>query len=85
MSHPIEPIQIPLTKEQQELIRQHSGQSAETLEVVPDPADSGPGRGLQFNWRLSVDTGIPGQQRRTDQAESGGSPDGTTPDTGSST
>jgi hypothetical protein len=49
-----QPIQIPLTEEQQELIRRLSGQSAETLELVPEATDpaGGAGRGLQFRWRL---------------------------------
>jgi hypothetical protein len=61
---PVEPIQIPLTEEQQQLIRRPSGQFAQVLELVPDATDSaaGAGRTLQFRWRLSVATGIPRQQ-----------------------
>lgn len=64
MAEPVESIQIPLTPEQQSLIRRLSGQFAQVLELVPDAAGgaSGEGRGLQFRWRLSVATGIPRQQ-----------------------
>jgi hypothetical protein len=64
MASPIQPIQIPLTDEQQALIRRLSGQFAQVLELTPDPADgaSGAGQGLQFRWRLSTATGIPRQQ-----------------------
>jgi hypothetical protein len=64
MGSPVQPIQIPLTEEQQALIRRLSGQFAQVLELVPDADDgaSGAGRGLQFRWRLSVATGIPRQQ-----------------------
>jgi hypothetical protein len=64
MDSPAEPIQIPLTEEQQQLIRRLSGQFAQALERVPDATDStaGAGRGLQFRWRLSATTGIPRQQ-----------------------
>ena len=52
MASPVQPIQIPLTDEQQTLIRRLSGQFAQVLELTPDPADgtSGAGRGLQFRW-----------------------------------
>jgi hypothetical protein len=58
------PIQVPLTPEQQALIRRLSGQHAEVLELTPEPQDpsSGAGEGLRFRWRLSVATGIPRQQ-----------------------
>jgi hypothetical protein len=58
MSTDEEPIQLPLTEEQQELIHRLTGEHAFALELVPD----GTGRGLQFNWRISVDSGIPRQQ-----------------------
>jgi hypothetical protein len=58
-----ETIQIPLTEEQQQLIRRLSGQFAQVLELTPDASGSaGAGRGLQFRWRLSIATGIPRQQ-----------------------
>jgi hypothetical protein len=59
-----ETIQIPLTEEQQQLIRRLSGQFAQVLELTPDASDAsaGAGRGLQFRWRLSIATGIPRQQ-----------------------
>ena len=64
MDSPVQPIQIPLTDEQQALIRRLSGQFAQVLELTPDPADwaAGSGCGLQFRWRLSTATGIPRQQ-----------------------
>ena len=58
-----QPIQVPLTPEQQALIQRLSGQHAEALELTPElesPA-SGAGEGLRFRWRLSVATGIPRQ------------------------
>jgi hypothetical protein len=64
MDDPVQPIQIPLTAEQQDLIKRLSGQYAQVLELVPDATDkaSGAGRALQFRWRLSVASGIPRQQ-----------------------
>jgi hypothetical protein len=63
MDSPVQPIQIPLTDEQQALIKRLSGQFAQVLELVPDSADSasGAGRALQFRWRLSTTSGIPRQ------------------------
>lgn len=59
-----EPIQIPLTREQQEIIRRMSGQSAQVLEIIPHAtgASEGDGRSLQFRWRLSSASGIPRQE-----------------------
>ena len=64
MGAPIPPIQLPLTEEQQALIKRLSGQHVQVLELVPDPADgaTGAGQGLNFRWRLSVATGIPRQR-----------------------
>lgn len=64
MSSPEPPIQIPLTEEQQELIHRLTGEHANVLELAVDSTDgsTGTGRGLCFNWRISVDSGIPRQQ-----------------------
>jgi hypothetical protein len=64
MSRAEEPIQFPLTEEQRELIHRITGEHVHALELIPDPADgsTGTGRGLSFNWRISVDSGIPRQQ-----------------------
>jgi hypothetical protein len=64
MSLPPQPIQIPLTEEQQALIQRLSGQHAQILELVPESTDgmSGVGRTMRFHWRLSTATGIPRQQ-----------------------
>jgi hypothetical protein len=64
MSSPIPPIQLPLTEEQQALIKRLSGQHVQVLELMPDPTDgaTGAGQGLSFQWRLSVATGIPRQR-----------------------
>jgi hypothetical protein len=71
MDDAVEPIQIPLTQEQQQLIQRLSGQFAQVLELTPDTADAsaGAGRGLKFRWRLSVASGIPRQQWGADQAD----------------
>ena len=63
MDSPLEPIQIPLTGEQQELIRRLSGQCAQVLELTPEPTDptAGAGQALSFRWRLSTATGVPRQ------------------------
>lgn len=63
MGTPTPPIQLPLTEEQQALIRRLSGQHFQVLELVPDPVDgaTGAGQGLSFHWRLSVASGIPRQ------------------------
>jgi hypothetical protein len=59
MTSSSDPIQIPLTPEQQKLIRQLSGQSAETLELTPDAAGSsdGVGAGFRFQWRFAGGAG----------------------------
>jgi len=82
MGTPIPPIQLPLTEEQQALIKRLSGQHVQVLELVPDPADgaTGAGHGLNFRWRLSVATGIPRQAW-----DFGGGPRPPAPDSGSST
>ena len=58
------PIQLPLTEEQQELIHRLTGEHANVLELALGNVDgsSGTGRGINFNWRISVDSGIPRQQ-----------------------
>jgi hypothetical protein len=63
MGTPMPQIQLPLTDEQQALIRRLSGQHVQVLELVPDATDgaTGAGQGLNFRWRLSVATGIPRQ------------------------
>ena len=63
-SPPGEPrIAIPLTEEQQALIRAMTGEHATVLELAPeaDGGKSGSGRALRFMWRLSTTTGIPRQ------------------------
>jgi hypothetical protein len=64
MSDAEQPIQLPLTEEQKELIHKITGEHVFALELTPDPTDGsmGTGRGLRFNWRISVDSGIPRQQ-----------------------
>jgi hypothetical protein len=64
MNEPRIPIQLQLTEEQQAMIHRITGEHAQVLELIPDPGDgsSGEGRGLNFGWRLSVDSGIPRQQ-----------------------
>jgi len=58
------PIHVPLTPDQQALIRRLSGQHAEVLELTPEPDNpaGGSGEGLRFRWRLSLATGIPRQE-----------------------
>ena len=58
-----EPIHLPLTQEQQEIIRRFSGQFARVIEITPSSSDftEGQGRTLEFHWRLSSSTGIPRQ------------------------
>lgn len=58
-----EPIKLPLTQEQQEIIRRLSGQFAQFIEITPsaNQAGEGHGRTLEFHWRLSSSTGIPRQ------------------------
>jgi hypothetical protein len=64
MSEEPQPIHVPLTLEQQALIKRLSGQHAEVLELTPEPDQpgSGSGTGLRFRWRLSAASGIPRQQ-----------------------
>jgi hypothetical protein len=64
MTSPQPPFQLRLTEEQQEMIHKMTGEHAQVLELTPEPGDgsSGQGCGLQFGWRLSVDSGIPRQQ-----------------------
>ncbi len=64
MSHDELPIQLPLTAEQQELIHRLTGEHANVLELLVDQAGgtSGTARAINFNWRISVDSGIPRQQ-----------------------
>ena len=71
MDDAVEPIQIPLTQEQQQIIQRLSGQFAQVLELTPDATDAsaGAGQGLKFRWRLSVTTGIPRQQWGGNQAD----------------
>ena len=59
-----QPIQLSLTEEQQELIHRLTGEHANVLELAlgTDDGSSGTGRGINFNWRISVDSGIPRQQ-----------------------
>ena len=64
MSNDEPSIQLSLTEEQQELIHRVTGEHANVLQLALDPnkRSSGTGCGLSFNWRISVDTGIPRQQ-----------------------
>jgi len=64
MSEEPQPIHVPLTPEQQALIKRLSGQHAEILELTPEPdkPGTGSGSGLRFRWRLSAATGIPRQR-----------------------
>ncbi|HET7240293.1 MAG TPA: hypothetical protein VFI77_03985 [Gemmatimonadales bacterium] len=76
-----QPIQLHLTPEQQELIRRLTGEHANVLELALGQGDgsSGTGHGINFNWRISVDSGIPRQQWTF------GLPKRPAPDPGSST
>ena len=67
MTNPSKPFHLPLTEEQQEMIHKMTGEHAFILELMPEEGDatSGEGRGLKFNWRISVDSGIPRQQWNT--------------------
>ena len=46
------------------MIHRITGEYVNILELAPNAgnAKSGTGRGLNFNWRISVDSGIPRQQ-----------------------
>ena len=46
------------------MIHRVTGEYVNILELAPNAGDanSGTGRGLNFNWRISVDSGIPRQQ-----------------------
>jgi hypothetical protein len=59
-----QPIELSLTEEQQALIQRVTGEHASILQLTVNPTDgtSGTGCGLSFNWRISVDSGIPRQQ-----------------------
>jgi hypothetical protein len=61
---PEQQIQLPLTKEQQEMIHRVTGEYVNFLQLAPNAGDasSGTGRGVNFNWRISADSGIPRQQ-----------------------
>ena len=63
-SGPEHPIQLPLTKEQREMIHRITGEYVNILELAPSGGEvnSGTGRGINFTWRISVDSGIPRQQ-----------------------
>jgi hypothetical protein len=63
MSSDEQPIQLALTEEQQEMIHKLTGEHANVLELVLGAdGTSGTGCGIQFNWRVSLDSGIPRQQ-----------------------
>ena len=64
MSSAEQPIELPLTKEQQELIHRITGEHAAILALTPNSTDgrSGTVSALHFNWRISVVSGIPRQQ-----------------------
>ncbi len=70
-----QPIQMPLTPEQQAMVRRVSGQYAEVLELVPDPEQPASGGPLRFLWRISAASGIPRQawlrEDEDDQSSSG--------------
>jgi hypothetical protein len=84
VGRPSEPIQLPLTREQQEIIRRLSGQFAQVLEITPHSQDAaeGDGKSLHFRWRLSTASGIPRQVWEGDEDEAAKAPpsDEATPD-----
>ena len=70
MSEP-EHLQIVLTPEQRELVRRHSGQTVDAIELVKDVDDTKQSGGpLRFLWRLSDATGIPRQRWAADDPQS---------------
>ena len=83
MGRPNEPIQLPLTREQQEIIQRLSGQVAQVLEITPHDHDAaeGDGKSLTFRWRLSSASGIPRQVWAGDEEDA---PQSTAPDASSS-
>ena len=46
------------------MIHRVTGEYVNFLQLAPNAGDasSGTGRGVDFNWRISVDSGIPRQQ-----------------------
>ena len=63
MADQSEELVLELTPEQQALVRRHSGQHAQILQLTfpEEGTQEGVGRGLHFRWRLSQATGIPRQ------------------------
>jgi len=61
---PQPPFELQLTEEQKEILHRATGEHVAAIVLTPDPSDSssGTGHGLQFSWRISVDSGIPRQQ-----------------------